>query len=90
MSEARDEVVGGGGGGGGGAATLTVAVAVRDPPSPLAVKVYVVELLGKTVRLPVACTGPTAGSIEISVALETDHRSVADWPRSIELGSPVN
>jgi hypothetical protein len=50
----------------------------------------VVELLGNTVRLPFACTAPTAGSIEISVALETDHRKVADWPRSIELGSAVN
>ena len=83
-------MVGGGGGGGGGAATFTVAVAVFDPPSPRAVSVYVVELLGKTVRLPLACTVPTLGSMEISVAFETDHRNVADWPRSMELGSAVN
>jgi hypothetical protein len=69
---------------------LTVAVAVRVPPSFLAVSVYVVELLGKTVRLPVACTPPTAGSMETSVAPVTDQRKVADWPRSMEPGSAVN
>jgi len=50
----------------------------------------VVELLGNTVRLPLACTVPTLGSMEISVAFETDQRNVADWPRSMELGSAVN
>ena len=49
---------GGGGGGGGGASTVMVAVAVLEPPGPLALMVYVVESLGNTRRLPFACTVP--------------------------------
>jgi hypothetical protein len=50
----------------------------------------VIALLGNTCRVPVLCTVPIPWSIEISVASETTQRSVADCPRSIELGSAEN
>jgi len=49
----------------------------------------VAVLLGKTCRVPFACTAPKPLSIEISVAFATDHRKVADWPRSMVRGSAV-
>jgi hypothetical protein len=55
----------------------------------LAVSVYVVVSLGYTCRLPRASTVPMP-EIEISVASLTVHRSVADWPRSMVLGSAEN
>src|SRR5579883_3132788 len=68
-SEMLGRLLVGGGGGGGAAATFTVAVAVLDPPSLRADSVYVVELLGNTVRLPFACTAPTAGAITGAAAV---------------------
>jgi hypothetical protein len=38
--------------------TDTVAEAVTEPPAPVAVSVYVVELLGETCLLPVPDTVP--------------------------------
>src|ERR1700722_13188270 len=86
------DVTGGGpvGGGGAGTFTFTVADAFALPPGPFAVRRYVVVLLGNTVRLPLVCTVPNAGSIDTVVAPVTDQRSVADCPRSIEDGSAVN
>jgi hypothetical protein len=72
----------GGGGGGGGDVTLTVAEAVVVPPGPVAVRVYVVESLGKTRRLPVFWTAPMVLSIETLVTFPlTSQRKVEDWPR---------
>jgi hypothetical protein len=79
----------GGGGGGGGAFTATVTDRVVLPPAPLAVSVYVVELTGDTCWLPLACTAPTPWSIDMFVAAATVHRSVADWPRWMVVGSAV-
>src|SRR4051812_19033440 len=61
--------VGGGGGGGGGLDTLTVAEDVVLPPGPVAVRVYVVESVGKTRRLPEFCTVPISLSIDTLVTL---------------------
>lgn len=69
--------------------TATVTERLSDPPAPVAVNVYVVELVGVTERLPLDCTVPTPPSIETSVALVTLQRSVADSPRPIRLGSAV-
>ena len=55
-----------------------VTARVSDPPAPRAVSVYVAVLLGKTCRLPLAGTVPRFWSMEISVALATDQRKVAD------------
>lgn len=70
--------------------TFTVAVALALPAEPLAVSRYVVVALGNTWRLPFDCTVPNPGSIVTVVASETDHRKVADCPRSIDDGSAVN
>jgi hypothetical protein len=53
----------------------------------LALRVYVVVLVGNTWRVPLAETVPIPGAIDTSVASLTSHFRVADWPRSIELGS---
>jgi hypothetical protein len=80
-----------GGGGGGGALTVTVADAVVLPPGPVAVRVYVVESLGKTRRFPVFWTFPIALSMDTLVTLPlTSHRRVEDWPRWMEVGSALN
>src|SRR5262249_19560720 len=70
--------------------TLTGAEGLALPPGPVAVKRYVVVLLGKTWRVPFDCTVPRPGSIETDVASVTDQRKVAACPRSIEDGSAVN
>jgi hypothetical protein len=81
----------GGGGGGGGLVTLTVAEPVVLPPGPVAVRVYVVESVGKTRRFPEFCTVPMALSIDTLVTLPlTSQRSVADCPRWMEVGSTLN
>jgi hypothetical protein len=77
------------GGGAGGVFTDTVTVRVSDPPGPFAVKVYVVELVGKTCRCPWLCTAPTPLSMDISVALLMDQLNVDDWPLSMAEGSAV-
>ena len=69
--------------------TDTVTVRVSDPPGPFAVKVYVVELVGKTCRWPRLCTAPIPLSIDISVALLMDQLNVDDWPLSMVDGSAV-
>src|ERR1022692_3798162 len=80
-----------GGGGAGGELTETIADAVTLPPGPVAVKVYVVESLGNTRRLPAFCTEPTVWSIDTPVTSpEISQRSVEDCPRWIEVGSAVN
>ncbi len=48
-----------------------------------------VESVGVTRRVPLPCTSPMPLSMETALALLTDHRSVADWPRSMEEGSTV-
>src|SRR5262245_1664127 len=83
-------VVGRAAGGGGGEVNATVTEDVRFPPGPLAVRVYVVEFSGDTLRLPALCTGPTDWSIETLVALLTSQRNVEDCPRWIEVGSAEN
>jgi len=50
----------------------------------------VVLELGYTARLPLVCTVPTLGWIVMLVAFSTDHRSVEDWPRTIDAGEAVN
>ena len=73
---------GGGGGGGGGAVTFTVAEAVFDPPGPVAVSVYVVELSGCTRDVPALCTVPIPWLMEILVACPVTRQvRVEDWPR---------
>jgi hypothetical protein len=69
--------------------TDTVTVRVSDPPGPFAVKVYVVELVGKTCRCPWLCTAPIPWSMDISVALLMDQLNVDDWPLSMLDGSAV-
>ena len=62
--------------------TVTVAEAVTDPPAPLAVKIYVVELVGLTGWLPVLRTVPIPWLIDTLLASPlTCQRRVADWPR---------
>jgi len=79
-----------GGGGAGGADTDTVAFAVVSPPGPIAVNVYVVVSDGITRRFPLAITVPMPLLIEVLVAPVTVHRSTADWPRSMLVGSTEN
>jgi hypothetical protein len=73
-----------GGGGctaGGGVTTLTVVEAVCTPPGPVAVSVNVVELVGDTGELPVACTVPTPWLIATLEAVpDTSHRNMEDSP----------
>src|SRR5579883_1198416 len=69
------------GGGGGGAVTVTRAVALAEPPGPMAVIVYVVESVGVTLVSPSGDTMPTPGASVRDVAFVDDHRSVADCPR---------
>jgi hypothetical protein len=81
----------GGGGGGVACVTLTVTVRESEPPGPLAVRVYVDVLVGNTWRLPDEATVPICGLMLMSVVSPvTAHRSVADCPRSIVLGSAWN
>jgi hypothetical protein len=79
----------GGGGGGGGVETCTVTDRVSLPPGPRAVKVYVVLSIGKTCRWPWLWTAPMPWLMDMSVALLMDQRRVADWPRSMVVGSTV-
>src|SRR5258705_4510050 len=62
-----------------GARTVTVVAAVVVPPTPVAVRVYVVVSVGVTAT-DVPATAPTPRSIEIDVALATDHRRVVVCP----------
>src|SRR5437763_13747481 len=78
-----------GGGGGGGAFTVTRAVAVCVPPSPFAVKVYVVESVGFTCFDPLACTVPTPWSMLMSLAFVVCQVSVVDPPLSTVSGLAV-
>src|SRR5437868_4794321 len=73
------------GGGGAGAVTVTRAVASWVPPSPLAVRWYVVESSGVTCCEPLGCTAPMP-SMVTSVALVVCQVSVLDWPLSTVLG----
>ena len=56
---------------------LTVAAAVRDPPSPVAVIVYCVVIAGQTCLEPVGATSPTPWSIEALEAPVEDQVRVA-------------
>src|SRR5437773_5163340 len=79
--------VGGGGvGGGGGTFTVTRAVSVASPPGPVALAVYVTDDVGFTMRLPVAITAPTPGSIWTFAAFRASHAKVTGCPRSTVAG----
>jgi 2-keto-3-deoxy-galactonokinase len=69
-------------GGGGVLVTVTVVEHVTEPPEPVAVPVYVVEVVGETEVLPEATgvTEPTLLSIEKEVALVVVHESDEDEP----------
>ena len=62
------------------------AVAVAVPPSPLAVRVYVVDELGDTDRDPLVLTSPIPWSMETLVAPVVVQDNVEDWPLSIVVG----
>ena len=67
-----------------GPVTVTVAVAVRSPPAPLAVSVYVVVFGGIIRRLPLACTVPMPLLIEtFGRSGHTSTAGSADCPRSM-------
>src|SRR5438552_6631933 len=78
--------VGGAGGGGGGTFTVTRAVSVASPPGPVALAVYVTDDVGFTMRLPVAITAPTPGSIWTFAAFRASHAKVTGCPRSTVAG----
>lgn len=77
---------GGAGLGGGGAVTVTRASAVAFPPGPVALAVYVVEVVGLTERLPEGSTLPKPPSIDTDVAFADCHDRVDDCPCSIADG----
>lgn len=64
----------------GGGAIVTVASAVRVPPAPLAVSMYVVVLCGRTSIEPFSGIAPIPLSMLAAVALEMAHESVAASP----------
>src|SRR3974390_396598 len=66
--------------------TLTVVSNVFIPPSPLAVNLYTVGLVGETVLVPLGPPAPTP-SIDTSVAFCVSHLRLADSPSVIVLGS---
>jgi hypothetical protein len=72
--------------------TVTVAVVVVEPFVPLAVKVYVVVLIGATARLPaVHETTPMLLSIEQLVTPSiVFHERVAVLPRTTDAGVATN
>jgi hypothetical protein len=74
---------------GAGARTVTVVAAVVVPPAPVAVNVYVVVSVGVTAT-DVPPTAPTPWSMEIDVALATDHRRVVVCPGATVGESAVN
>ena len=76
--------VGGAGGAGGATATVTCEVAV--PPVPLQLSVYVVLLVGDTLRVPDVLTEPTPELMVQEEAFSEDQVSVLDWPEVIESG----
>jgi hypothetical protein len=65
-------------------------VAVADPPSPLAVAVYVVVVAGVTVVVPDEATVPTPLSIATDFAFVELHVRVAGCPAVIDAGATVN
>ena len=78
-------------GGGVACVTLTVTVAVVAPPPPVAVRVYVVDWLGNTRRLPVFCTVPMVWSmLTPETSPVTCQRKVEDCPISMLVGSAEN
>src|SRR5437762_13009156 len=74
------------GGGGVGTFTVTRAVSVASPPGPVALAVYVTDDVGFTMRLPVAITAPTPGSIWTFAAFRASHAKVTGCPRSTVAG----
>jgi hypothetical protein len=73
-------------GGGGGAFTDTLAVALAEPPGPVAVMVYVVESEGVTLVEPCAVTAPTSGAMESCVASVEFQLKVEVPPLSMVVG----
>jgi hypothetical protein len=65
---------------------VIVAVAVRDPPSPVAVIVYCVVAPGQTSLDPLGLTSPTPWSIETREAFVEDQVSVEHLPGLRETG----
>jgi hypothetical protein len=53
---------------------------------PVAVIVYVVDVVGTTGVEPCGATLPTPGSMSRSVALVDDHASVTVWPEFTDVG----
>src|SRR5215472_8674388 len=78
------------GGAAAGAFTETTAVAVEEPPGPVAVIVYVVESEGVTFVEPSAVTVPTPGSIESCVASVEFQVRVEDSPLLTVVGLACN
>src|SRR5689334_25054801 len=66
--------------------TVTIVVAVTLPVGPVAVRVYVVVVVGETCVEPVAATAPIPGAIETLVAPCTIQVRVELWPAAIVLG----
>jgi hypothetical protein len=67
-------------------AMLTVAVAVTDPFTPVAVMVYTVVVVGLTCTVPTSATLPTPWSMLTEVALADCHVSVTLSPELIVVG----
>src|SRR5262252_740285 len=74
----------------GAAPTVTVAVAVTLPVGPVAVRVYVVVVVGLTVVEPVAATLPIPLLMLTCVAPCTTHVRVELWPAAIWFGVASN
>jgi hypothetical protein len=68
--------------------TVTTAVDVIDPFLFVAVRVYVVVVVGFTCRVPVACTVPSELIVTES-AFSTDQFSVEELPDVIVAGDAV-
>ena len=82
--------VGGGGGGGGTFVKVTWTFCVRLPALLVAVKVYIVVVVGVTTLDVVPVTVMAPGSSLKLVAPATTHVRVEDCPLVIELGEAVN
>jgi hypothetical protein len=67
-------------------ATVILALALAEPPDPLAVIVYVVEAAGVTFVEPCALTVPTSGAMVSCVASVEVQLSVDESPFSTALG----
>jgi hypothetical protein len=69
--------------------TVRLATLVILPPVPVAVRIYVVVIVGLTVLVPLIATEPIPWLIETVVALLVTHVNVAKAPEEIEIGAIV-